>query len=105
VSYQTNGDHSIKYVWALSTYSRGRYLYEAPRSAARHEVEKQGQRNAQIQMAAERNAKKKRHEKEERDRRTQLAIDEALAKERSKNEQKLAVDAAAARSGQAAQQP
>jgi hypothetical protein len=72
-------------------------VYGASKSAARHEAEKQGQRNAEMQMAAERGADKKRREEEERDRRTQLAIDEALAKERSKNEQKLAVDAAVAR--------
>lgn len=59
----------------------------ASRSAARHEVERQAQRNAEMQLAADRAADKQRREEDERDRRTQLAIDEAIAKERSRTNQ------------------
>jgi hypothetical protein len=61
-------------------------LVGASRSAARHEMEKQKQRDAETQIAIERAADKKRREEEENDRRTQLAIDEAIARERSRNE-------------------
>jgi hypothetical protein len=56
-------------------------LVGASRSAARHEVEKQAQRDAERPMAVERAAEKKLLEQKENDRRTQLAIDEAIAKE------------------------
>ncbi|KAH7112212.1 hypothetical protein B0J11DRAFT_619797 [Dendryphion nanum] len=59
-------------------------LVGASRSAARNEVEKQAQRSAETQMAAERAVDKSRREEEERERRTQLAIDEAIARERSR---------------------
>ena len=69
----------------------------ASRSAARHKVEREEERSAQMQQQADREAAQGRYEEEERDRRTQLAIDEALAKERSKKEQQLAIDAAVAK--------
>jgi hypothetical protein len=56
----------------------------ASRSAAKHEVAKQEQRNSEMQRAADREAERKRREDEERDRRTQLAFDEAIEKERSR---------------------
>jgi hypothetical protein len=59
----------------------------ASRSAARHEVAKQEQRNSEMQRAADSEAERKRREEEERDRRTQQAIDEAIEKERSRTEQ------------------
>jgi hypothetical protein len=58
----------------------------ASKSAARHEVENQAQRNLEAQVAAGRAADKQKREEEERDRRTQLAIDEAIQKERSRIE-------------------
>ncbi|KAL5371813.1 hypothetical protein DPSP01_013994 [Paraphaeosphaeria sporulosa] len=58
----------------------------ASRSAARHEVEREAQRSAEMQWAAEKAAVDKRREEEERDRRTQLALDEAIAKERQRTE-------------------
>src|SRR5277367_6294014 len=58
----------------------------ASKSAAKHEVENQAQRNMEAQVAAGRAADKQRREEEERDRRTQLAIDEAIQKERSRVE-------------------
>ncbi|OCK82352.1 hypothetical protein K432DRAFT_349245 [Lepidopterella palustris CBS 459.81] len=61
-------------------------LVGASRSAARREVEKQAQQNAEMQRAAERAADQKRRDEEEMERRTQLAIDEAIAKERNKAE-------------------
>ena len=59
----------------------------ASRSAAKHEVQKQEQRNLEMQVAADKAAEKERREEEERDRRTQLAIDEAFRKERNSAEQ------------------
>jgi len=66
----------------------------ASRSAARREVSKQElmqeERNAEIQRSNEevrREAERKRYEEEEQKRRTQLAIDEAIAKERARTEQ------------------
>jgi hypothetical protein len=59
----------------------------ASRSAARSEVAKQEQRNREIQDAADRNEEMRRREEEERDRKTQLAIDEAIRKERSRTEE------------------
>jgi len=59
----------------------------ASRSAAKHEVQKQSLQNEQAQMAADRAAEKKVREQEEMARRNQLAIDEAIAKERSRTEQ------------------
>lgn len=59
----------------------------ASKSAAKHEVQKQEQRNLEMQRAADKAAEKERREEEERDRRTQLAIDEALQKERKRAEQ------------------
>lgn len=57
-------------------------LVGASRSAARHEVERQAERDAQVQMAADRSAEKRLLEEKERERRTQMAIEEAMAKER-----------------------
>lgn len=59
-------------------------LVGASRSAARHEVKKQGQQNSEMEMAAERAADQKIREEAEMERRTQLAIDEAIIKERSR---------------------
>jgi hypothetical protein len=59
----------------------------ASRSAARHEVAKQEQRNLEMQRAADREAEHQRREEEERARRTQQAIDEVIEKERSRTEQ------------------
>ncbi|KAG0647289.1 hypothetical protein D0Z07_6940 [Hyphodiscus hymeniophilus] len=58
----------------------------ASRSAARHEVARQGAASQQAQYAADTAAERKQREEEENTRRTQLAIDEAIAKERSRNE-------------------
>ena len=61
-------------------------LVGASRSAARHEVEKQAQRDAERHMAIEQAADKKWREEKENDRRTQLAIEEAIAKEKGRAE-------------------
>jgi hypothetical protein len=55
-------------------------------AAARHEVRKEQQRYESAQMSAEMEYERRRREDEERQRRTQMAIEEALAKERSKNQ-------------------
>ena len=55
----------------------------ASRSSARHEVARQEQYNQNNQMANE----LRRRDEEERERRTQAAIDEAIAKERQRVEQ------------------
>jgi hypothetical protein len=60
-------------------------VYGVSRLAARREVERQEQRNAEAQLSAERAAEKQRRDEEERDRGTQFAIDDAIAKEQSKN--------------------
>jgi len=60
-------------------------VYGVSRSAARRGVEEQEQRNAEARISAEKAAEQWRREEEERERRTQFAIDEAIAKERSKN--------------------
>lgn len=52
------------------------------RSVARREVDKREQLNADLQMRADQRAEEKRREDEERDKRTQLAIEQAIAKER-----------------------
>lgn len=61
-------------------------LVGASRSAARHEVERQAERDAQARIAADRSAEKRLLEEKERERRTQMAIEEALAKERARTE-------------------
>lgn len=88
-------------------------VYGASRSAAKHEIARQAERDmqteAQIRMAEDR----RQREEAERQRQQQAAIDQAVAREREQNErrrredeervQKLAVDAAVAKSLQ--QQP
>lgn len=59
----------------------------ASRSAARHEMAYQGQVAAAEQQAAQMQAELQMHEEQERERRTQAAINEAIAKERQRNEQ------------------
>jgi hypothetical protein len=56
-------------------------LVGASKSAARHEIEKQEQRDEEIQLVAER----KRREEAETDKRTKLAVEEAIAKEKAIN--------------------
>mgnify|MGYP006877403929 CR=1 FL=1 len=61
-------------------------LVGASRAAARSEVQKQTQRDAETQIAVETAADRKWREERENERRTQLAIDEAIAKEKSRTE-------------------
>ncbi|MCJ1339115.1 hypothetical protein MMC09_004404 [Bachmanniomyces sp. S44760] len=74
----------------------GAVVVGASRSAARHEVSAQSQRDAEAQRSAERNQREdnqrralaneqSRFEEQERERRTKLAIDEAIAIERSRS--------------------
>lgn len=59
----------------------------ASSSAARHEVAHQGQVAATQQQVAQMQTELQMRDEEDRERRTQAAIDEAIAKERQHNEQ------------------
>ncbi|KAH6684753.1 hypothetical protein B0J14DRAFT_18556 [Halenospora varia] len=59
----------------------------ASRSAAKHEVAKQEQVNRQMQQTADREALEKKLEREETERRTQQAIDNAIEEERKRTAQ------------------
>lgn len=65
----------------------------ASRSAARHEVASQNQQATQQQQARDVEAEKKRREEDERALRTQLAIDDAIGKERTRSAQMMPVPA------------
>jgi len=77
----------------MRRHGRGRPLLGAAvvigasRSAAKHEVAKQAQLTAEAQASAQRAAEAQRREEEKNDKRTQQAIDEAIAKERGRIEQ------------------
>ena len=61
-------------------------LVGASRSAAKHEVAKQAQLASEAERSAQRAAEAQRREEEKNDRRTQQAINEAIEKERRRNE-------------------
>ena len=61
-------------------------LVGASRSAAKHEVAKQAQLASEAELSAQRAAEAQRREEEKNDRRTQQAINEAIEKERRRNE-------------------
>jgi rubrerythrin len=58
----------------------------ASRSAAKHEVAKQNERDLESEQAMEMRAEQQRREEAERDRRTQLAVREAVVEERSRSD-------------------
>jgi rubrerythrin len=59
----------------------------ASRSAARHEVANQNERDLEAEQAMEMRAEQQQREDVERDRRTQLAVKEAIIEERLRSDQ------------------